>query len=239
MEYNSAGHFNITDLDKVLYDSSAASLEDAWKVDMEGVKEGILEALLEEKYCEGLLEDCQGKSDELQSVEEETFAVKEKIAYLKNKGNALKLAHKVLLEAGLEIKRTFAPGLGSRLSAIITGLTAGRYIDLKGDDRLALKVAIPESGDIKSVQLLSGAATDQMYLALRLAMADLLTEGKESFPLIMDEVFSQFDDNRTALALQYLHNTYEKRQVLIFTCKQREAELAREICGSSLNLVEL
>ena len=234
-----AGLFTMKELDTVFYDMCVTGLEEAWRCEMDNVKKDLFDAALKEKYCEGMLEEDKGDSDPLQRVEEETVAVKEKIAYLKHKGNALKLAHEVLLEAGLEIKRTFAPGLDSRLSSIITGLTAGRYMELKGDDRLALKVIVPESGDIKSALLLSGAATDQMYLALRLAMAGLLTENGENLPLIMDEVFSQFDDKRTALALKYIHNAYEKKQVLIFTCKQREVELAQEICGSSLNLVEL
>lgn len=239
MEFKPAGYFNMNDLDTLIYDSSVAWLEEAWKGEIDSVKEGILNASLKEKYYEGLLDDDQGDSDELQRVEEESVAVKEKITYLKNKGDALKLAHEVLLEAGLEIKRTFTPGLDSSMSTIITGLTAGRYMDLRGGDRLELKVTVPENGDIKSALMLSGAAADQMYLALRLAMADLLTTGRESLPLIMDEVFSQFDDNRTVLALRYLSNAYEKKQVLIFTCKKREVEISREICGDSLNLVEL
>ena len=239
MERNAAGYFSIEDLDMVFYDSSSSHLEEIWRGEMDRVRKGILEVSLKEKYNEGFLEDDQGDSDELQHVEEETVAVKDKITYLKYKGNALKLAHEMLLEVGLEIQHTFAPDLDSRLSSIITGLTAGRYVDLRGDDRLALKVAVPESGDIKNALILSGAATDQMYLALRLAMADLLTAGGESLPLIMDEVFAQFDDNRTGLALKYLHNVYVNKQVLIFTCKKREVELAREICGSNLNLVEL
>lgn len=237
---NTSGVFNRNDLDTLLYDSDAAGLEKALKDEMDRVKSGLLDAALKEKYYEGLLEDARGDSDELQRMEEETVAVKEKITYLKHKGNALRLAHEVLLEAGLEIKRTFAPGFNSSMSSVITGLTAGRYCDLRGDDKLALKVTVPESGDVKSVLSLSGAATDQMYLALRLAMAGLLTDEKgESLPLILDEIFSQFDDKRTTLALKYIYSAYEKKQVMIFTCKQREVGLAREICGSGLNLVEL
>jgi len=239
IEYKPAGCFSLNDLDALLYDSSIVWLEDAWKGEMECLKKAILDASLKEKYLEGLLEDYQWDSDELQRVEEETVAVKEKITYLKHKGDALKLAHEVLLEAGMEIKRTFAPGLDSSMSTIITGLTAGRYMDLRSDDRLELKVTVPENGDVKNALMLSGAAADQMYLALRLAMADLLSAGKESLPLIMDEIFSQFDDDRAALALKYLFHSYEKKQVLIFTCKQREVELARDICGDRMNLVVL
>jgi DNA repair exonuclease SbcCD ATPase subunit len=227
------------ELDKVLYDTPIESLTQTWKNEMGNVRKKLFDTALKEKYYEGLLEDSQGGNDETRRVEEETVAVREKIKYLKHRGDALKLAHEVLVEAGLDIRQTFAPGLNSRLSSIISGLTAGRYEDLKGDDKLALKVAVPESGDVKNALSLSGAAADQMYLALRLAMAGILTEGGESLPLIMDEVFSQFDDNRTALALKYLNNAFKNGQVLILTCKQREVELAREMCGDNLNLVEL
>lgn len=238
-EYGADGFFCPEVLDMVVCDTEWNSLEAAWKNERDIVGKALLEAALKEKYYEGLLRNDIEKSDELQRVEEETVAVKEKITYLKYTGNALNLALEVLTEAGNEIRKTFAPGLNQKMSNIIAGLTGGRYTDLRGNDRLSLKVSHPESGDIRNVLLLSGAATDQMYLALRLAMTELLTAGGESMPLIMDEVFSQFDDNRTLLALKYLHNAYDKKQILIFTCKQREVELAREVYGDGMNLVEM
>jgi len=234
-----AGFFNANELDKKIYDCDISSLKSAWRAEMEEAGSGLLDVVMKEKYCEGLLKDEGEIIGELQRVEEETVAIKEKIAYLKHKGKALMLARDVLIEAGQEIKRTFAPDINRRMSVIIKGLTSGRYTDLRGDDKLMLKATVPESGDVKSAQELSGAAADQMYLALRLAMADLLTGAGETLPLFMDEVFSQFDDSRTALALKYLYDNYRDRQIVLFTCKQREAELAREICGGSINLVEL
>lgn len=239
MKHRPSGCFGANDLDAILYDSSVEWLDDALKGEAVSLKKRILDASLKGKYLEGLLADYQSDSDELQLVEEETVAVKDKISYLKHKDEALKLAYEVLTEAGMEIKRTFAPSLDSSMSSIITGLTAGRYMDLRAGDRLDLKVAVPENGEVKDALMLSGAAADQMYLALRLAMSELLSTGKESLPVILDEAFSQFDDDRTQLALRYLYESYDKRQILIFTCKKREVEIAREIYGSKINLVEL
>ncbi len=239
METEYVGYFNAEDLDVKICDCDISSLEFACRAEMDEVGKALLEAAMKEKYCEGLLKDEGEIIGELQRVEEETVAIKEKIAYLKHKGKALMLARDVLIEAGHEIKRTFAPDIDRRMSRIITGLTSGRYADLRGDDKLTLKVAVPESGDVKSALELSGAAADQMYLALRLTMADLLTCEGESLPLFMDEVFSQFDDSRTTLALKYLYDNYRDKQIVLFTCKRREVELARQICGESINLVEL
>lgn len=231
--------FDKESLETVIYDSEFGDLTEKLKDETDRVKNGLMDCALKEKYYEGLLEDTQSEDNDWQKVVEEMSSTKEKIAQLRYKGKALKLAHEVLMEAGTEIKRSFAPGLNSRMSSIIDGLTGGRYVDLRGDDKLSLMVCIPEGGDVKSVQTLSGAAADQMYLALRLAMLDIIQGDGESLPIIMDEVFSQFDDKRTALALKYIFEEYQKKQVLIFTCKQREVEIARKVCGSSLNFVEL
>lgn len=239
MKGRTSEYFCAKNLDALLYDSSIKWLDDMLKSEMESLNKKVLDSSLKEKYLEGLLADYQSDSDELQRVEEETVAVEEKISYLKHKDDALKLAHEVLMEAGMEIKRTVAPNLDSSMSSIITGLTAGRYMDLRGDDRLGLKAAVPENGDVKDALMLSGASTDQMYLALRLAMAELLSTGKESLPIIMDEAFSQFDDDRTRLALAYLYEAYDKRQIMVFTCKKREVDMAREIYGCKMNLIEL
>lgn len=239
MDRNSSSYFNTEDLDMKICDSDISSLETALRAEKEGIRKGLLDAAMSEKYCEGLLKDDEEIIGELQRVEEETVAIKGKIEYLKHRGKALRLARDVLIEAGHEIKRTFAPDINRSMSMIINGLTSGKYTDLRGDDRLSLKVAVPEIGEVKNALELSGAAADQMYLALRLAMADLLTGSGESLPLFMDEVFSQFDDSRTKLALQYLYNSYRDKQIVLFTCKQREVELVRGIFGDRMNLVEL
>lgn len=231
-------YFAKEDLEIKIYDSDIGSLEKAWSTEMDQVKGDLLQAAMREKYCEGLLGDDGENTAELQRVEEETVAVKEKITYLKYKRRALELAREVLLEAGQEIRRTFTPDINKSMSTIISGLTAGRYTDLRGSDRLSLRVTAPEDGNVKNVLELSGATADQMYLAMRLAMGHLLSSGVESLPLIMDEAFSQFDDKRTGLALKYLHSLYDK-QIILFTCKRREVELAYEIFGDSMNLIEL
>ncbi len=238
-EYDSQGYFKRSVLDAVIYDSDITGLDEAWEAETKEIKQEQLDAALKIKYCEGLLGGDREIAGELADVTEETIAVMEKITDLQNKGNALRLALEVLNEAGAEIRRSFAPDVNQRMGRIIAGLTAGKYTDMRGNDRLSLGVALPDSGDVRSVMSLSGGTGDQMYLALRLALSGLLTAGGESLPLIFDEVFSQFDDRRTSLALQYLHNIYSGKQILIFTCKQREVELAREVYGDGMNLVEL
>ena len=60
---------------------------------------------------------------------------------------------------------------------------------------------------------------DQLYLALRLAVARELTP---QAPLILDDALVRFDDARLAAALGILRREAETKQVILFTCQGRE-----------------
>ena len=65
---------------------------------------------------------------------------------------------------------------------------------------------------------------DQVYLALRLAAARLIQKDHDPMPLIFDDSFVQYDDDRLKTALKWLSRAYEN-QIIIFTCHQREAQM--------------
>ena len=65
----------------------------------------------------------------------------------------------------------------------------------------------------------SDGTVDQLYLALRLAVAQVLTP---EAPLILDDALTRFDDERMGRALGVLEELGEKKQVILFTCQERE-----------------
>lgn len=85
-----------------------------------------------------------------------------------------------------------------------------------------LSLETDSEGAQRSVQLLSQGAADQLYLAVRLAICDLVLPEDKSVPLILDDALLTFDDDRLHAALDYLLEESEKRQVLLFTCQKRE-----------------
>lgn len=129
--------------------------------------------------------------------------------------------------ASEEVHREFAPRLNQVASAAIARITGGRYQDVRADKSLALRVLVPETGQLRPVEDLSGGSLDQFYLALRLGMADLLTGGREPVPFLLDDTFVQFDDQRLARVMDYLLELAQTNQALLFTCHRREAEAAR------------
>ena len=78
---------------------------------------------------------------------------------------------------------------------------------------------------MRASQWRSDGTVDQLYLALRLAVAEELTPDA---PLVLDDAMVRFDDKRLATALNILEETAENKQVILFTCQSREKKLQGE-----------
>ena len=66
----------------------------------------------------------------------------------------------------------------------------------------------------------SDGTADQLYFALRLAVAEELTP---QAPLVLDDALVRFDDHRLEKAMEILRDAAERRQVIVFTCQDRES----------------
>ena len=78
----------------------------------------------------------------------------------------------------------------------------------------------------RSILSLSEGTADQIYLALRLAMSSLILSGDEPAPIILDDTLVNFDNNRMAHAIRLLRKMSDTRQIILFTCHDREIEFA-------------
>ena len=81
---------------------------------------------------------------------------------------------------------------------------------------------------------LSQGTADQLYLAVRLAVCELVLPAEEPCPLVLHDALANFDDGRCALALEALARLGEERQILLFTCHSREARLAEGREGAAV-----
>lgn len=136
---------------------------------------------------------------------------------------AVRLALESIGELSAEIHDSFGQQLNQAVSEVISQVTHQKYTDLKVDEKLEVKVGW--NGDYVPLSRLSAGTIDQVYFALRLAVADLLL-GKDAVPLILDDSFAFYDEMRVREALLWLSL---RRQVIIFTCHKREQRLLREM----------
>ena len=108
----------------------------------------------------------------------------------------------------------------------IARLTGGRYRKVEIDDRtLDIEVWAPERGDWVAAGSLSKGTIDQIFLAARIGLVRLVTQGKRP-PLVLDDPFVTFDDQRAARAAVMLRELSSDFQVIYLACSNRYDALA-------------
>jgi uncharacterized protein YhaN len=111
----------------------------------------------------------------------------------------------------------------------IARVTGGRYRQVQIDDRsLEIDVWAPERGDWVSASRLSKGTIDQIYLVARIGLVRLVTHGRKP-PLILDDPFVTFDDQRAARAALLLRDLSADFQVLYLACSNRYDGLADKV----------
>ena len=158
----------------------------------------------------------------------------DEIAALESEYAAIELAMSALAHANTQLQGRFSPALGKRAAEIFDGLTAGAYGGVILDKTLRAAAEPAGTGVPRDVGYLSAGAADQLYLAVRLAVCDLVLPPENAVPIVLDDALSSFDDQRCAAALDYLRKEAEKRQILLFTCHSREAAHFQDDPGVSI-----
>lgn len=147
----------------------------------------------------------------------------DEIAVLESEYAAIELAMSALARANTQLQGRFSPALGQRAAEIFDRLTDGAYGGVILDRTLRVSAEPAGTGVPRDVGYLSAGAADQLYLAVRLAVCDLVLPPENAVPIVLDDALASFDDQRCAAALDYLRKEAEKRQILLFTCHSREA----------------
>ena len=145
------------------------------------------------------------------------------IAALNDEYDAIALAMETLEEANSELQNRFAPQLGQRAAELFSLLTDGAYSDVALDRSFHLAAAPAGDPIRRDAQLLSAGAGGQLYLAVRLAVCELVLPREDAPPLVLDDALADFDDRRCRTALRLLKEEAKRRQILLFTCHSREA----------------
>ncbi len=161
----------------------------------------------------------------------------DEIALLEGEYAAIELAMSTLAHANTQLQGRFSPALGKRAAEIFNGLTGGAYGGVILDKTLRVSAEPAGTGVPRDVGCLSAGAADQLYLAVRLAVCDLVLPSEHAVPIVLDDALASFDDARCAAALDFLRKEAETRQILLFTCHSREAAHFREDPAVSIQVL--
>ena len=189
----------------------------------------LTNAAFEQKQNQLRLGQFQGQAEALgqeSALKAQLKQVRSRIERLEETYAALEVAQKALSTATSELQRRFAPRIAKRAQELFGSLTDGRYEKVMLAEDLSIHVSAQEEGTLRSSQWRSEGTVDQLYLALRLAVAEELTPDA---PLVLDDAMVRFDDKRLATALNILSQMAEDKQVILFTCQSREKKLQGEL----------
>ncbi len=199
--------------------------EDVLTIPQEQTAQELLQtqALLER--CRIQLGQCQGKMEllpEVSMLETQIGFAQRRLAELEKTYLALDYAQKALEAAMQELQRRFAPRITRRAGQFLSRLTQGRYDRISIGEDLTVQAAQGDEVTLRTAQWRSDGTSDQMYLALRLAVWEVLAPDA---PLVLDDAFVRFDDVRLSCALGLLKELSKHRQILLLSCQDREKEL--------------
>lgn len=151
----------------------------------------------------------------------------------------LDITTRFLEDAEERIHRDLAPVLRNGVRQRLAGVTDGRYIDCRVDpQRLTVEVC-GEEGRWRSAVDLSRGTAEQIYLLLRVTLAEHLGKEDEPCPLILDDPTASSDAERRDAVLEALLAIAGERQVVLFTHDQGVRDWAeRELAGDSRHRIQ-
>lgn len=150
-------------------------------------------------------------------------------------GQAIDLAKNVLEKSYEKMKNNITPNFTENLLKNTKGVIGEKYKNIIFNEDEGLIVET-ENGNYVNASLLSVGTIDQLYLALRLAISNEVA--KEELPIILDEAFAYYDEERLENILSYLNDNFKESQIIIFTCSKREKEILNNM-GIEYNYIEL
>ena len=189
-----------------------------------GVQNEILTIESKLRQARSVIDRCEGQCSTLgdrMELDAQRQQLTDRLDMLEAEYDALEVALTALGKANEQLQSRFSPRLTELAADYLGRLTDGAYTSLVLERDLGASLYPSDNPASRDAAFFSGGTRDQLYLAVRLAVSQLLCPGT---PLILDDALVRFDDERMKAALRVLQQEAETRQVLLFTCQSREQD---------------
>ena len=182
-------------------------------------KEPLERLVWERDHLRAERKEKQIQYDNLQEQLEELEEVGREAKELDQQREGVLLAVEKLNEVSQKQQGKLEGALNAKVSEIMKEITGGKYTRFLVEEPLKLSLIL-EDGRKVGIEKLSRGTIEQIYFALRMAAGELLYE--EEYPVLLDDTFAYYDDERLKNTLAWLEKN--RKQVIIFTCQNREEE---------------
>ncbi len=205
--------------------------EEEWETDAEDYSEDIKEIEEKEREINDVISKArwaleQKKENDIQT-EKRIEELEERLKNIQNAKmeiEAIEEAKRSIEDIAGEIRNSFGKKLNERASYYMSKITNGKYNRLTIDEKL--NITINSKKALISALKLSKGTIEQVYMALRLAAADIIFD-KDKKPILLDDAFVMYDNKRMGNTLKFMAENME--QVILFSCHTREKVMADKL----------
>lgn len=172
------------------------------------------------------------------NLEKKIAILESEIEALEIKMRSVKIAIDTYNDSLYEIREKYAPSVARRTSEILAELTKGKYssISIKGG-RIVVK---DKTGNPVNFETISKSTCDQIYFSLRLAVSEI-TAQKMNYPVILDDIFIRFNEQKAAQLLKFLIKYSENSQIIIFSNQNQISSIVsqEQIPIENINMISM
>ena len=168
----------------------------------------------------------RGEADQLASREDlvrlqnELEAEKEQLRNGAGEWAAFTLALEMLGRAKAQYEKNRQPHVFQAAGRMFSKITEGHYLGVEKPLESDEFRIVQGNGGFKSPVQLSRGTREQLYLSLRFGLIEDYETRAEPLPIVMDDVFVNFDDTRREHVLDILRDFARDRQVIILSCHE-------------------
>ena len=193
---------------------------------IEALRTRIAECEREEFAVESELISLRARAGDPNDVYTRLDILNEQISELEARYKSYNLALEAIEAATGELRQGISPRLGQYATELMSVMTDKRYGAFAVSD--GMKVSFEREGAERPVDFLSGGTRDLAYVAVRMALIDMLYS--ENPPIVFDETFAHQDNLRARSLMRSLAKiSGDGYQSFVFTCRAREGALATEL----------
>lgn len=172
----------------------------------------------------GSLSSSHSGKKTVSQIEKEITDLQENCETFEKYISASDIALSAMNDAYAALRGSFSNKLNEKVEKILCGLTNGKYKKVGISDTLSVNL---DSGILTDARHFSSGTLDQTYFALRLGVAELIGDEVGGLPLLLDDAFLQYDDERMKNGFKFLAD-YSGQSVM-FTCRKEFAEFAKTL----------
>lgn len=187
---------------------------------LERADEAAEKALEKEKSEEGRLEhlSAQGPYSVLAQAEEEMERLKREVAREETRVAAIGLLRNIVAQCRAEALTAVTRPVEFTASRTLQRIAGGRLGRLQFGETFEPTHVLPESVEMSvPIESVSGGEREQIYLATRLALAEVLAKDERQL-VVLDDVLIATDAGRLSRVMTIIEEAAQHLQILVLTC---------------------